>query len=205
MVFQRILPSNYQVWIADQSGANARQLSSGPADGVPDCTPDGRWIVYESFPPGEKHGRFIKISSDGGQPLELARVDALSYEPRISPDGRSFSYLRYFVGSDPPIFKAIVADLATGKTLHEYVVPREATQLKWAPDGTALTYVSTEGQSQSLIRHPLFGKAPTTILRFDSEPLLIKAYDWSPDGKKLAITRTPYHDTDVVMFSIPSK
>ena len=45
----------------------------------------------------------------------------------------------------------------------------------------------------------------TTVLHFDSEPLLIQAYDWSPDGKKLAITRAPYHDTDVVMFSIPSK
>ena len=137
--------------------------------------------------------------------MELARVDAVSYEPRVSPDGRSFSYLRYFTESGPAIFKAIVADLETGKTLHEYVVPQGTEQLKWAPDGESLTYVSRKGQSRSLVRLPLNGKPAITVLQFDSEPLLIKAYDWSPDGKKLALTRAPYHDTDVVMFSIPSK
>ena len=31
IVFTRILPNNqYQIWMADQSGSNARQLSPGP-------------------------------------------------------------------------------------------------------------------------------------------------------------------------------
>jgi Tol biopolymer transport system component len=174
-------------------------------DSSPNCTPDGRSIVYESFPPGEKYGRFMKISGDGGQPVELARPEGFSYEPHISPDGRSFAYLRYFTESGPAIFKAIVADLESGKTLHEYVVPQGATQLKWTADGESLTYVSRKGESRFLARLPLNGKPATTVLQFDSEPLLIKAYDWSPDGKKLAITRAPYHDTDVVMFSVPAK
>jgi serine/threonine protein kinase/dipeptidyl aminopeptidase/acylaminoacyl peptidase len=206
IVFTKILPNNqYQVWIADQSGSNARQLSPGPVDSAPSCSADGRWVTYESFAPGDKFRRLMKISTNGGQPVELVRVEAFNYGPRISPDGRSFAYPRYFTESGPAIFKTIVADLETGKTLHEYVVPEKASQLKWAPDGTALTYVTTRGQSQSLMRQPLSGKPASTVLRLDSEPLLIKAYDWSPDGKKLAITRAPYHDTDVVMFSIPSK
>jgi Tol biopolymer transport system component len=101
--------------------------------------------------------------------------------------------------------KAVIADVETGKPRTEYAVPADAAQLKWTPDGTALTYVSSTGQSQSLFRQPLSGKAATRILHFDSEPMLIKAYDWSPDGKRLAVTRAPYHSTDVVMFSIPSK
>lgn len=205
IVFTRIQPSNqYQVWMSDQSGANARQLSPGPVNTAPSCSPDGRWVIYESFVPGDKYRRIMKISTNGGQPVELVRVDATTFEPRISPDGRSFSYLR-FTESGPPILKVIVADLETGKTRAEYVVPEGATQLKWTSDGTALTYVSTKGHSQSLVRQPLSGGGATTVLHFDSEPLLIKAYDWSPDGKKLAVTRSPYHDTDVVMFSIPSK
>src|SRR4029077_11837744 len=96
IVFTRILPSQYQVWMADQSGANAKQLSAGPADNWPTCTPDGRWVVYLSITLGEKYRRFMKISAAGGQPAELARVDAVTYEPRISPDGRSLSYIRYF-------------------------------------------------------------------------------------------------------------
>ncbi len=206
IVFTKILPNNqYQVWIADQSGSNARQLSPGPVDSSPSCSADGRWVTYESFAPGDKFRRLMKISTNGGQPVELVRVEAFIYGPRISPDGRSFAYPRYFTESGPAISKAIVADLETGKTLHEYVVPQGAEQLKWIPDGTALTYVTTKGQSQSLVRQALSDGTANTILHFDSEPLLIKAYDWSPDGKKLAITRAPYHDTDVVMFSIPSK
>lgn len=203
IVFTRLLPSQYQVWMADESGANARQVTSGPLDYSPTCTPDGHWIVYESFPPGEKYGRFMKVSPDGGQPAELVRVDAVTYEPRISSDGRSFLYLRYFTESGSTVLKAVIADLETGKTLHQYVLPQGTTQLKWTPDGTALTYVST--RNHSLVRQPLSGGTATTVLHLDSEPLLIKAYDWSPDGKKLAVTRAPYHDTDVVMFSIPSK
>ena len=89
------------------------------------------------------------------------------YGPRISPDGRSFAYPRYFTESGPAISKAIVADLETGKTLHEYVVQEKASQLKWAPDGTAFTYVTAKGQSQSLIRQALSDGTANTILHFD--------------------------------------
>jgi len=147
----------------------------------------------------------MKTAANGGQPVELGRFEAGTLEPRVSPDGRSLAYLRYATVSGQPTFKAVIADLETGKPRSEYVVPAAAQQLEWTPDGTALTYVSSTGQSQSLFRQPLSGKAATTILHFDSEPLLIAAYDWSPDGKKLAVTRAPYHSTDVVMFSIPSK
>jgi eukaryotic-like serine/threonine-protein kinase len=205
LVFQRLLPASYQVWIADQSGANARQLSSGPADGAATCTPDGRWVTYVSYPPGAKFQSLMKIPATGGQPMELARFEVTTSGPRISPDGRSMAYLQRSVVSDKSIVKAVVADLQTGQPRSEYVVPTQAQQLKWTPDGTALTYVSSTGQSQSLFLQPLSGKTATRILHFDSEPMLIKAYDWSPDGKKLAVTRAPYHSTDVVMFSIPPK
>jgi serine/threonine protein kinase len=205
MVFMRILPSNYQIWMADQSGANARQLSPGPTDYSPACTPDGRWVFYISFPPGEKSLRLMKTAANGDQPVELGRFEPGTDKPQVSPDGRSLAYLWYATVSGQPTFKAVVADLETGKPRSEFAVPQEARQLKWTPDGTALSYVSATGQSQSLFRQPLSGKAATRILHFDSEPLLIGAYDWSPDGKKLAVTRAPYHSTDVVMFSIPSK
>ena len=206
MVFTAILPNNqYQIWVADQTGSNARQLSPGPVDSYPSCSPDGRWVIYVAQAPGDKYFRIMKISADGGQPVKLVQMDATRTNANISPDGHSFAYLKYFVEPASSVLKAVVADLETGETRKEFVITGGAEQLKWTPDGTALTYVTTTGQSQSLMRQPLSGKPASTVLRLDSEPLLIKAYDWSPDGKKLAMTRAPYHDTDVVMFSIPSK
>jgi Tol biopolymer transport system component len=206
MVFTGILPNNqYQIWVADQTGLNARQLSPGPLDFLPSCSMDGHWVIYGAQAPGEKYLRIMKISADGGQPIKLVEMVATTTSVNISPDGHSFAYLKYVIEPASAVLKAVVADLGTGETRSEYLMTEGADQIKWTPDGKSLTYVSTNGQSQSLVLLPLNGKPATTTLHIDAEPQLIKAYDWSPDGKKLAVTRAPYHDTDVVMFSVPSK
>jgi Tol biopolymer transport system component len=53
----------------------------------------------------------------------------------------------------------------------------------------------------NLFYQPLDGGKPTQITHFDSEPLGIAAYAFSPDGKQIAITRSRTNDSDLVMFS----
>jgi hypothetical protein len=48
---------------------------------------------------------------------------------------------------------------------------------------------------------PLAGGAPVQLTHFDSVLGSIPHYAWSRDGKKLAITRARYNDSDVVIFS----
>jgi hypothetical protein len=48
---------------------------------------------------------------------------------------------------------------------------------------------------------PLAGSTPVQLTHFDSEPGVVRAYAWSQDGKKFALTRARYNDADVVMFS----
>jgi Tol biopolymer transport system component len=75
-------------------------------------------------------------------------------------------------------------------------------KLGWSPDGRALTYVhNTAGNTQNLYMQPLSGGPPVQLTHFDSDLGLIPAYAWSRDGKKLAITRARYNDSDVVIFS----
>ena len=38
-------------------------------------------------------------------------------------------------------------------------------------------------------------------MHFDDEPSAIVAYAWSRDGKKIAITRARFYDSDVVLFT----
>jgi Tol biopolymer transport system component len=57
------------------------------------------------------------------------------------------------------------------------------------PDGHALFYL------------PLDGGAPTQLTHFDSEPLAIASFAFSPDGKKIAVTRARDNDSDLIMFS----
>ena len=98
--------------------------------------------------------------------------------------------------------------LESGEPVHEFEVPATdnwrswAQILGWTPDGQAFTYVhNTTGNAQNVYMQPLAGGAAVQLTHFDSEPALVAAYGWSRDGKKFAITRARYNDTDVVMFS----
>jgi Tol biopolymer transport system component len=73
--------------------------------------------------------------------------------------------------------------------------------LGWTPDSKALTYVHTAADGQNLYMQPISGGPPVPLTHFNSEPAVVAAYAWSPDGKKIAITRARYDDDDVVMFS----
>ena len=97
----------------------------------------------------------------------------------------------------------MVQRLEDGAILKEIEVnPVNFHNLGWTPDWRALTYVhNTTGSTQNLYMQPLAGGAPVQLTHFDSEPGVVAAYAWSRDGKKFAITRARYNDTDVVMFS----
>jgi hypothetical protein len=83
---------------------------------------------------------------------------------------------------------------AATNTGHDYY---DYSLLHWTSDGRALTYPLLDGDSMNLWRQPLTGGPPQQITHFNE---LIYAYDWSPDGKRLAISRgrTP---SDVVLIS----
>jgi hypothetical protein len=57
------------------------------------------------------------------------------------------------------------------------------------------------GAAESVASLPLSGGAPVQLTHFNSEAVFVPAYAWSRDGKKFAVTRARYNDTDVVLFS----
>jgi Tol biopolymer transport system component len=74
--------------------------------------------------------------------------------------------------------------------------------LGWTPDGKALSFVhNTTGSTQNVYMVSLSGSVPVQLTHFGSDPVSVPAYAWSKDGKKFALTRARYNDTDVVLFS----
>jgi len=70
------------------------------------------------------------------------------------------------------------------------------------PDGKAFTFVhNTTGSTQNVYMVSLSGGAPVALTHFASEPVSVPAYAWSKNGKKFAVTRARYNDTDAVLFS----
>jgi serine/threonine protein kinase/dipeptidyl aminopeptidase/acylaminoacyl peptidase len=188
-----------QIWRLNVANGELRQLGFGNLEGGPSCTPDGKWVVYLE---ADASQHLYKVSVDGGTPLELSH-GRISY-PAVSPDGASVAYLRIDGQGASAKSKFVVQKLEGGAPLKEMDLPStyNAWELGWTPDGQALTYVhNTTGNTQNVYMQPLSGGAPVQLTHFDSEPALIRAYAWSRDGKKFAITRARYNDTDVVMFS----
>jgi Tol biopolymer transport system component len=70
--------------------------------------------------------------------------------------------------------------------------------VKWAADGRAVLYVSTQARTSNIWRLPIDGSAPKQLTGFKSEQ--ITGFDLSPDGKQLACQRT-FHFTDVALMT----
>jgi serine/threonine protein kinase/Tol biopolymer transport system component len=176
-----------------------KQITAGKNDERGSCSPDGKWVVYVAFSTSDNVPHIFKVSSDGGTPVDLAR-GSVNW-PAISPDGTLVAYVRVDGQGASAKSKFVVQKLEGGNPVQEIEAPADNVFLRWTPDGKGLTYVHTVGSARHLYMQPLSGGSPVQLTHFDTEPSSINAYTWSRDGRKIAITRARYSDTDVVMFS----
>jgi Tol biopolymer transport system component len=203
VILSRILESNTaSLWRLNVATGELKQLTSGKDDESPSCTPDGKWVVYRGFAASDNVDHIFKVATDGGAPVELAKGGVSP--PAVSPDGTLVAYGKTEGQGAGAKSTLVVQKLEGGAPVQEIEVPSTYTwsPLEWAPDRRALTYVhNTTGNVTNLYMQPLAGGVPVQLTHFDSEPAVVTAYAWSRDGKKIAITRSRYNDTDVVLFN----
>ncbi|MGA3209885.1 MAG: protein kinase [Terriglobales bacterium] len=203
VVVCRVLENNTpNLWRLNMATAELKQLTSGKDEEKSSCTPDGKWVVYRGALATDNVAHIFKVSIDGGTPVELAHGQV--FNPAVSPDGALVAYGRTDGQGAGAKTKLVIQKLEGGAPVQEIEIPSTYSwgQLGWTPDGRALMYVhNTTGNTQNLYMQPLAGGPAVQLTHFDSEPALISAYAWSRDGRKFAITRSRYNDTDVVLFS----
>jgi len=190
------------LWRLDVATGELKQLTFGKDEEAASCTPDGKWVVYAGPQPTDSVAHILKVSINGGVPMELAHGNLAA--PVVSPDGTLVAYQKGEGQGATTKWKFVVQRLEGGAPLQEIEVPSNyiGQKLRWTPDGRALAFVhNTTGNTQNIYMRSLAGGAPVQLTHFNSEPGLILAYAWSRDGKKLAVTRARYNDTDVVAFS----
>lgn len=199
-------------------GSGARQLTEGDsADSHFDCSPDGRWLVYDSEEP--EQSSLWTVSIDGGRPMKL--TDVLSDGSAFSPDGRLIPYgsvnatqpitscsafspdgkLIAFGYRDAQEHRAKIAIIPAegGQRLKTFSVPQSSNLLaglEWSPDGRAITFIDTHGGVSNVWAQPLNGGAPKQLTKFRSEK--IARFAWSLGGR-LAVSRGDI-TSDVVLI-----
>jgi Tol biopolymer transport system component len=181
----------HNIWRMDADGANPKQLTNGNYDRNPSFSPDGKWIVYTSF--GATHPNLWRVSIDGGEPVQLN--DKFSVGPTVSPDGQWIACYYWDERPDTQLGIALVP-FEGGQPAKVFALP--SSIVRWAPDGSALTYVDSRSGVSNIWSQPLDGGPPVQLTNFKSD--LIFAFEWSRDGRQLACARGIV-TSDAVLFS----
>jgi len=181
------------LWRLNVDEGSLTRLTNGDGEGYPNCSPDGRWVVYQN---GLGVGRptLWRTPLSGGAPEQLGKMFAT--KPAISPDGKRIAFI--YMDADKWRIGIITAD--GGKILQRLDLPPTVIEhlIRWAPDGEALYYVSTFGDVGNVWSLPLDGTPPQQLTNFTSH--LLADFILSPDGQRFAFTRGT-ESRDVVILN----
>jgi Tol biopolymer transport system component len=91
VVYEALKEGKLNIWAADMGGGNKRRVTDGRIEESVDCSPDGKWITYQSI--ADNGGISIwKASLDKSSPPVQLSNGSSGYGPKFSPDGKQIAY-----------------------------------------------------------------------------------------------------------------
>lgn len=192
----------FSVWVADLDAGNPKKLLAAASVGVPTCSPDGKFVLYD-----EDTNGLMRISTDGGSPTQITKQ--FVHQPQVSPDGTLVAGFISPDASKPP--EIAIVDIQSGEIRNTYDMPAEVVwngdgghKLEWTKDGRSVLYQVRKDEIPTLWAQPIGPKgapamSPKKIATFPQESHLW-GFTVSPDGKQIAYSRGQYV-TDAVLIS----
>jgi serine/threonine protein kinase/Tol biopolymer transport system component len=183
--------ARHNLWRIDIDGSNPKQLTNGNFDRNPTFSPDGRWITYASM--GVTHPNLWRVSIDGGEAVKL--TDKFSVAPMVSPDGKLIACYYWDEKPDTQLGIALIP-FEGGQPVKMLNLPSPI--VRWTPDGRALTYVDSRSGVSNIWSQSIEDGKPVQLTDFKSDQIF--AFEWSRDGRHLAVARG-VGTSDVVLFN----
>jgi eukaryotic-like serine/threonine-protein kinase len=186
--------NSINIWRADSTGGNLKQITTGTDDQPAMCSPDGKWLVYAGF----DSGKFLakKVSVAGGPSTQLSEALLTCGCVNISPDGKNIAFQ-----TQPTTGGAIIIKILDFETLQPVKViardPRAGGEIRYTMDGKTIGYPIRENGLYALWVSPVDGSPGHRVTEF--EPDRIEDFHWSADNKTLGLLRT-HNDSDVVLL-----
>ena len=186
------------LWSQKLDSTTAEQITAGPGyDYQPDCSSDGRWVVYSSYYKDAIELWVLNLETK--QARQLTSSGAVNVEPRFSPDGKriafvSTSYHRHFHIFVGEFSNGELRDVQrlTGETRstlprYYYSVFDHEISPAWSPDGSELVFVSNRGHiygTGGFWRMKAEPGAEAHEIHYEETTWKARP-DFSPDGKRL--------------------
>ena len=186
------------IWRSEAGGTGLRQLTEDKNDQQPRCSPDSKTVYYVN----NTAQQYMKVSIDGGKPEQLTKVLAESQSGYdVARDGKTLALGTYDFKAQRPNISLVASDSGQVLKTIDYD-SRHVGRLRFSPDGKGVVYPIRDKGVDNLWLQPLDGSAGHQITNFTS--LKIYSYQWSPDGKSLALVRgdTP---SDLVLIEDTQK
>ena len=183
----------FNIWRMDIGGGNEVQLSRGGESGMPQVTLDSRWVIYTRFGTGKS--TLLKVPITGGEPVQL--TDYQSRLLAMSPHDGQILY-EYVEEDEQARLRrrfAVIPFEGGAPRMLDFIL--QGKNIKWAPEGGALTYIETRAGVSNIWSRPIDGGSPKQLTNFKSHRIF--RHDWSPDGKRVALVRGDW-TSDVVLI-----
>jgi serine/threonine protein kinase/Tol biopolymer transport system component len=199
------------LWRTNADGSNPTQLTNGVFDRFPVCSPDGKWVYY-SDPAGSHFS--MRAPLEGGQPEPVPASDVhdsygFGAGEAISPDGKRLIFNMDISGPNSvALSKLALVNLDSSSQSFPILFqpdPRIAigggagftNAMAFTPDGKFAAYIVRDQGVDNIFVQPIDGSPGHQITNFTSEH--IAEFQWSPDGKTLAVARAQ-NTSDVVLL-----
>jgi eukaryotic-like serine/threonine-protein kinase len=189
------------LWRVDSNGSDPVRLTNDSWVIFPECSPDGKSVVYRSIsvgPGGAIADGLWTVPITGERPPQLiAKEPQLWWASQISPDGKIIAYV-VAPAERSSVCQLKVIPFTGGAPIYQRDWRGDMGPPRWAPDSAALEYRLTRDGTSNVWQQKLTGGPPKQITNFKSG--LIFDFSWSRDGKQLGLIRGS-QSSDVIMIS----
>jgi Tol biopolymer transport system component len=167
-----------ELYVMNPDGGGVQRLTVGHYIESFDWSPDGRRIVFQSFPANEIYA----INVDGTGLVNLTNTPAIREQlPDWSPDGRRIAFHRdggiYLMNSDGSNVRALVSG---------------ASFWDWSPDGRKIAFLGHDhlGRERDYYVISVDGGGETKLTNTPQDHKQSPPA-WSPDGRRVAFEAIP--------------